>query len=95
MRADESVLFSNVAAGTLGPFVLQGGRYAVEYVGTGTGTVDLKGLGPDGATYIAVGLTQITATTGYQIVELPPGQYEFIIATFTANYASITRVPSD
>lgn len=95
MHAQESVKpFNNAAAGTV-TFELRGGRYAVEFAGTGTGTVDVKGLGPDGATFIAVGVTQITATTGYQVVELPPGQYEAIIATFTANFLTLTRVPAE
>ncbi len=96
MRGQESAKpFVNAAAGTSASFVLQGGRYAFAFNGTGTGTVDLKGLGPDGTTFQAVGLTQITATTGYQVVELPPGTYQVIVATFTANYVSLTRVPSD
>jgi hypothetical protein len=95
MHAQESVkVATNAAAGTY-TFELRGGRYAVEFAGTGTGTVDVKGLGPDLTTFIPVGVTQITATTGYQVVELPPGQYEAIIATFTANYLTLTRVPAE
>lgn len=95
MRANESIKpFVNAAAGTV-LFELHGGRYAVSYAGTGTGTVDVKMLLPDQATFLACGVTQITATTGYQIVELPPGQYEAIIATFTANFLTITRIPGE
>lgn len=99
MRATEHFGLKNVAAGTYpvqpdgaGAPYLFGGRYKVDYKGTGTGTVDLKQLGPDGSTYNAV-ITQITATTGTQTVDLPPGKYEVVIATFTANYFSLTRVP--
>lgn len=96
MRAQESARpFVNAAAGTSTAFILQGGRYAFAFNGTGTGTVDLRGVGPDGATAIAVGLTQITATAGYQVVELPPGSYTVVIATFTANYVSLTRIPGE
>lgn len=95
MRANESVVpFSNAAAATV-TFELIGGRYAITYKGTGTGTVDVAILGPDGTTYIACGVTQITATTGYQIIELPPGQYRAVIATFTANYLTLTRIPGE
>lgn len=95
MHAQESVKpFVNAAAGTVN-FELRGGRYAVEFVGTGTGTVDVKGLGPDASTSLAVGVTQITATSGYQVVELPPGLYSAIIATFTANFLTLTRVPAE
>lgn len=96
MRGTESVKpFVNAAAATSAAFSLGGGRYAVTFNGTGAGTVDLKTLGPDGATYIACGLTQIVATTGYQVVELAPGLYEVIVGGFTANYVSITRIPGE
>lgn len=95
MRAQESVNpFVNAAAGTV-TFTLLGGRYAVEFTGTGAGTVDVKALGPDNATYIACGVTQIAAVTGYQVVELPPGAYEAIVAGFTANYVRLVRIPGE
>jgi hypothetical protein len=95
MRPGESVQpFKNTAAGTK-TFSLQGGQYMFAFVGTGTGTVDLKMLGPDGATYIPCGLTQITATTGQQVLFLPIGQYEVIIATFTANYVTLVRISQE
>jgi len=95
MHAQESVKpFVNAAAGTVA-FELRGGRYSIDYVGTGTGTVDVKALGPDQSTLIPVGVTQITATTGHQVVELPPGLYSAVIATFTANFLTITRVPAE
>lgn len=96
MRAQEAVRpFANTAPGTSAAFELRGGTYAVDFAGTGTGTVDMKRLGPDGVTFIPCGLTQITATTGQQTLDLPPGQYEVIIATFTANYVTICRVPKE
>lgn len=97
MRGEEAVRpFTNSAPGTSAVFGLSGGRYSFEYSGTGTpGSVDLKMLGPDGTIFIPCGLTQIAATTGYQVLDLPPGQYEVIVATFTANYVVITRIPSE
>lgn len=95
MRATESVApFVNAAAGTV-KFGLTGGKYGIIYSGTGTGTVDVKVLSGDGVTYTPCGVTQITATTGYQAIDLPPGQYEAVIATFTANYLTITRIPGE
>lgn len=94
MHAQEVVNpFVNAAAATSAAFELKGGRYAFEFMGTGTGTVDLKIVGPDGVTLLACGLTQITATAGWQVIDLPPGQYKVVIATFTANYVTISRVP--
>lgn len=84
---------SNVGPGTIGPFTLRGGSYWIETSSTGTGTIDLKKLGPDGSTYTAR-ITQITATAGQQTISLPPGTYEWVIATFTANYLEITRIPT-
>jgi len=89
----ERVVYSNVAAGTIGPFTLRGGSYWIEFNGTGSGTVDLKRLGPNGSTYTAR-ITQITATVGQQTISLPPGTYEWVVATFTANYLEITRIPT-
>jgi hypothetical protein len=31
---------------------------------------------------------------GYAVVDLPPGQYKYFIATFTAVYAVICRIPT-
>jgi len=60
---------------------------------TGAGTIDLKKLGPDGSTFTAR-ITQITATAGQQTISLPPGTYEWVIVTFTANNLEITRIPT-
>lgn len=83
---------SNVAAGTYS-FNLRGGKYWLETKSTGSGTIDLKKLGPDGSTYTARA-TQITATAGQQTLELPPGSYQLVVATFTANYLEISRIPT-
>lgn len=91
--ARDSRVDSNVAAGTIGPFNLRGGSYWIETNSTGSGTIDLKRLGPNGTTYTAR-ITQITATAGQQTITLPPGTYEWVIGTFTANYLEITRIPT-
>lgn len=91
-NGQDRTILSNKAAGTY-PVTLRGGSYWIETASTGTGTIDLKKLGPDGSTYTAR-ITQITATAGQQTISLPPGQYEVVIATFTANYVEITRIPT-
>jgi hypothetical protein len=96
MRAQEAVRpFVNAAAATSAAFELKGGTYSIDFNGTGAGTVDVKRLGPDGSTFIACGVTQITAVTGSQTLDLPPGQYEVIITGFTANFVTICRVPKE
>jgi len=95
MRATDGYQIKNGAAGTYGPFPLDGGMYAWTTKSTGTGTIDLKIIAGDGTTAIAVA-TQVTATAGWQTgIYLPPGQYEIVIATFTANYVMLTRVPGE
>jgi hypothetical protein len=95
MRAVDGKALSNVAAGTYGPFPLTGGIYAWNTKSTGSGSLDLKMLCVDGSTYVPVA-TQVTATTGFQSgLYLPPGQYEIVIASFSANYVSVTRVPTE
>lgn len=82
---------SNTAPGTSATFNLRGGRYWVETKSTGTGTIDLQKLGPDGATWTAR-ITQITATAGQQTLELPPGLYRWVVVDFTANYLQVVRI---
>ena len=84
--------FSNISASSAA-FTLRGGKYAVSAIATGTGTMGLQMLMPDGATFNPVH-TAFSATTGFTTVDLPPGQYKFVIATFTAVYASVCRVPT-
>lgn len=93
MRAPETIFLQNKAAGTY-TFALLGGTYWFETNSTGSGTIDLKKQGPDGTTFTARA-TQITATVGQQTIALPPGQYEVVIATFTANYVVISRIPGE
>ena len=89
--ATEAVQFSNIAA-TTAAFQLRGGKYAIVAAATGAGTMGVQMLGPDGATLIAVH-TAFAAVTGFVVVDLPSGQYKFVIATFTAVFASICRIP--
>jgi len=93
MRAAESVQFANQAAGNLGPFTLYGGYYQVALAATGSGTAQLETLGPDGATWLNVG-SDLTAN-GVAYFYCAPGEYRLTVATFTAVYASITRVPTE
>lgn len=94
MRAVDAFTLNNAAPGTY-TGQLKGGVYAWSTYSTGTGTIDLKILAADGVTYIPVA-TQITATTGFQSpMYLPPGQYAIVIATFTANYIAVVRVPGE
>ena len=93
MRAQESVVFSNIAA-TTAPFALRGGKYAFAVIATfGGGSVTLQVLGPDNSTW----LTAMTAVTvaGTANADLPVGQYRVLVATATAVFASLQRIPGE
>lgn len=72
-----------------------GGYYAISVLATwnSSGTVTLERLMPDGTTYVAVGASTTFSANGSVVVQLPPGQYQWTIATATAVYASAVRVP--
>jgi len=90
----EAVKHSNIAA-TTDAFQLHGGKYAVAANATWnvTGTAKLQILGPDGSTYLSVSSGTDFTADGYATVDLPPGQYRWTIATATAAYLVVARVP--
>lgn len=91
-------LFSNIAA-TTAAFYLKGGRYVIMATATfGGGNVQLQALGPDGTNFVAPkdigGSANNLTAAGSQTVDLPSGQYRFLIATATAVFCSVFGVPS-
>jgi hypothetical protein len=90
--ATEAFLFSNIGV-TSAAFTLRGGKYAIASTATGAGTMGLQMVGPDGSTLVPVHAVFAT-TNGYAVVDLPPGQYKYFIATFTAVFAMIARIPT-
>jgi hypothetical protein len=94
-RAGEAVSFSNIAA-TTAPFVLRGGEYGVSCTATfSAGTVKLQRLAGDGVTYVSVSAATDFAAAGYSPQYLPAGTYRWTIATATAVYAEVVRIPGD
>ena len=89
----ETRQFANIGAVTTAPFTLKGGKYAVITKSTGAGSISLTALSPDGVTFVPT-FTPIAAVAGYAVIDLPPGVYRVEIVTFTANFISITSVPS-
>jgi hypothetical protein len=104
----EAVQFSNVAA-TQQFVLVEGGRYLATVVASNFGTVKLQVLGGDGSTYLDIkrsfdkpdgtGGTEedlivgTFAANGAKLLDLPPGSYQFAVASATAVYAVIARVP--
>lgn len=75
----------------IGPFTLLGGKYAMQALDTGTTSVTLYTLGPDGATWIPVDGFN---TPSYDVLDLPPGTFAFIVgvdATLCA--VSLAKIP--
>lgn len=95
MRAPDSQKFSNISA-TTSYFTLYGGYYKLAVVATwGGGSVKLYMLGPnDVALEVDSTNTSFTAD-GHGNAALPPGQYRLTVATASAIYASIVRIPGD
>lgn len=92
-------LFSNISA-TTAAFRLQGGRYVMTVIATfGGGNVQLQMLGPDASTYVApfniAGSANNLTANGSQTLDLPPGQYKFVVATATAVYANLAAIPGN
>lgn len=73
-------------------FRLTGGIYLLECTATfGGGSVTLQKVGPDGVTLVNAA-TPFT-TNGTQTAYLPLGQYQWTVATATAVYTQLARVP--
>ncbi len=106
MRAQESFKINNQAAGTFGPYSLDGGVYQLSAHATwGGGNLILQQILPDGATALTLfGEPQTGATPATWVGSLladgavifkylPPGSYQLVSTTATAMYAALTRVP--
>jgi hypothetical protein len=73
-------------------FGLDGGLYQATAVASwSAGSATLEQLGPDGTTWLSVA-TALSANGGVTLY-LPPGKYRWTIATATAVYVMVTRIP--
>ena len=89
--ARDSFSVSDVGPGTT-TFSLLGGKYGFLAVGTwGGGSIAFNALAVNGA---VAPVTTTLMANGYASVDLPPGEYEFVITTATAVYASVTGIPT-
>jgi hypothetical protein len=80
------------ATGTVGPFVILGGKYLFFATAAGTSNT-LEMLMPDG-TYIAVGSTTTFSTSAATaMIDLPPGTYQNVVVTSTAVAGGLVRIP--
>lgn len=95
MRANDGKGFQNISA-TTAQFPLFGGRYQVNVIATfGGGSVKLQRLAADNTTWQSVATATDFTAAGLAVVELPAGSYRFTIATATAVYAGLDRIPGE
>lgn len=88
----EAFDFANISA-TTAAFAAQGGRYGITVHATfGGGSVTLQILAFDNTTWLTAA-TPIVAD-GTALVDLPPGQYRFAVATATGVYVTLAGVPT-
>jgi hypothetical protein len=91
--SSEGKVFTTISA-TTAAFPLTGGKYAASATATfGGGSVKLQTLLADGSTWQSVSSVTDFTAAGFGTVDLPPGQYRFTIATATAVFCAVTRVP--
>ncbi len=97
MRAQEAVTpFSAAAPGTSADFELKGGQYLLVLGATGSGgTVTLNAKSQDGTYEKVTPVDTAITAAGTQRYFCPPGIYQLVIATLTANTATIARIPED
>jgi len=95
VRSVDGKSFSNIGANTAA-FQLGGGLYAVDVVATfGGGSVKLQKLAGDGSTFLSVSSATDFTAAGYATVQLPAGSYRLTIATASAVYAEVDRIPGE
>lgn len=83
----------NLGSANSKQFVLLGGIYVLDVVATGSGTVALQKVGPDGSTLITPQSASVSATGSVGPLYLAPGTYQITVTTLTAVYASVSSVP--
>jgi hypothetical protein len=111
MLQDRVVLANNVGTSTTGNVVLGGRYMMEVVATFGGGSVKLQRLGPDDSTFLDIKqvfekadgtggtadslLIGNFTVAGAQILDLAPGSYKCTIATATAVYAALERIPLD
>lgn len=94
MRATDGYTASNISA-TTAVFPLAGGKYAVDYTATwgSGGTVTLEKRTALATTFVTVATA--FAADGFVVLDLPAGDYKLVVATATAAYVGIKRIPGE
>jgi hypothetical protein len=86
----DGVTYTGATSSTVGPFTILGGKYLL--YGTAAGTsYSFNLLMPDGSTYQAVYSGTTSAYT--QVADLPPGTYEIVIVSASAQQGGLVKIP--
>ena len=86
----DGVTYTGATSSTVGPFTILGGKYV--FYGTAAGTsVVLNVLMPDGSTYSPA--YSETTSAFFQMVDLPPGTYEIVVVSASAQQGGLVKVP--
>jgi hypothetical protein len=93
VRAQDNKSFTNISANTAS-FPFLGGQYGCDVIATGSGTVTLQKQAADATSWVTA-MTAFATTAGYGTALIPPGNYRFAIATFTAVYIDLSLIPTD
>lgn len=94
MRANDATTYLNQAAGTYGPFQLQGGFYALYWTSTAGTNIKLQIQSPSGS-FVDVAAATASAT-GFVTFNLPAGSsYQIVTTGGSAWYVSISRIPGE
>ncbi len=91
----DGLSISNGGAGATVSGRLIGGKYALAWKATtGTSpTIGVNVLAPDNLTWVSA--FSSANASGYQVLDLPPGQVQIASTVFTAVYAALTRCGDD
>ena len=95
MRAADGY-FANGISVTTEAFKLIGGLYGVDALATwGGSSVKLQRVAGDGSTVLPVAASTDFSANGFATVNLPAGDYKLTIATATAVYVTVQRIPGE
>lgn len=86
---NERIYFENISA-TTDAFLLKGGYYGIDVVGSSFGTVTLEKLSGDGSNYVTA--LEAFDQSAYATVLLAPGTYRVAISSTTGVYFNMVAI---
>lgn len=87
----DGISYTGATSSTVGPFTILGGNYVFYGTAADTSAV-LNVLCPDGSTYTPA--YSETTSAYFQQVYLPPGTYEIVVVSASAQQGGLVKVPT-